>query len=56
MTIAELIKELEKMPQDAVARVRDDWGEFTDIESVKLINQTEPLVAIDLVVIDCDCE
>ena len=54
MTIAELIKELERMPQDAVACVRDGWGEFTAIESVKLINQTEPLVAIDLVVTDCE--
>lgn len=40
MTIAELIKELEKMPQDAVACVRDGWGEFVPIESVDFMNQT----------------
>lgn len=48
MTIAELIKELEKMPQNAVACVRDGEGEFAPIESVDLMNRTEtPLVAID---------
>lgn len=46
MTIAELIKELEKMPQDTVACVRDGWGEFVPIESVVFIDQTEtPWVA-----------
>ena len=44
MTVAELIKELEKMPQDAVACVRNGWGEFTPIESVDFMNYT---VAID---------
>lgn len=48
MTIAELIKELEKMPQEAVACVRDGWGEFVPIESVDFMNQPEtPWVAID---------
>ena len=48
MTIAELIKELEKMPQDVVACVRDGWGEFVPIESADFMNQTgTPWVAID---------
>ena len=48
MTIAELIKELEKMQQDAEACVRNGWGEFVPIESVDFMNQTEtPWVAID---------
>ena len=48
MTIAELIKELEKMPQDAEACARDSFGDFTSIESVNFINQTgTPWVAID---------
>lgn len=48
MTIAELIKELEKMPQDTVACVRDGWGEFTPIESVVFMDlRGTPWVAID---------
>ena len=47
MTIAELIKELEKMPQDAEACARDSFGDFTAIESVDFINQRRtPWVAI----------
>lgn len=38
MTIAELIKELEKMPQDVEARARDSFGDFTVIESVDFMN------------------
>lgn len=48
MTIAELIKELEKVPQEAVACVRDSWGEFAPIESVDFMNQRgASWVAID---------
>lgn len=48
MTVAELIKELEKMPQDTEACARDSEGDFVAIESVNFINQTEtPWVAID---------
>ena len=48
MTIAELIKELEKMPQDAEACARDSWGDFTAIESVVFMDQRgTPWVAID---------
>ena len=48
MTIAELIKELEKMPQDAEACARDSWEDFTAIESVVFMDQCgTPWVAID---------
>ena len=48
MTIAELIKELEKMPQDAEACVRNGWKDFVTVESVVLIDQCKtPWVAID---------
>ena len=48
MTIAELIKELEKMPQDTEVRVRDSWAHFTEIESIIFMDLSEPhWVAID---------
>lgn len=48
MTIAELIKELEKMPQDAEACARDSRRDFTAIESVVFMDQRgTPWVAID---------
>lgn len=48
MTIAELIKELEKMPQDAEACVRDSEGDFCAIDTINFINQIgTPWVAID---------
>lgn len=48
MTIAELIKELEKMPQNAEACARDSWAHFTEVESVVLMDQRgTPWVAID---------
>lgn len=48
MTVAELIKELEKMPQDVEAYARDSWGDFRNIESIDLTSHCgTPWVAID---------
>jgi hypothetical protein len=48
MTIAELIEELEKMPQDAEVYVRNGWKDFVTVESVVFIDQCKtPWVAID---------